>query len=74
MFRKLRQLLGYSQVEMAERLGTTKQNYQRLEKKALKIDCRDIKKIRALAREADVSDRELLELLETEGERLRKQK
>lgn len=68
LFKKLRELLGYSQTEMAKVWGTSKQNWKRLEDKSKTLNRRDVKKIRVLAREADLSDREILDLIEMEGE------
>ena len=68
---KIRKLLGYTKVEMAAALGRSKQSYRVLTT-ATKIGIADIEIIRRLAREADVSDRELLDLLEEEGRSIRK--
>lgn len=68
---KIRKLLGLSKVEMAEALGRSKQSYRVLTT-ATKINISDIETIRRLAKDADVSDRELLDLLEEEGRTIRK--
>ena len=68
---KIRKLLGLSKVEMAEALGRSKQSYRVLTS-ATKINISDIETIRRLAKDADVSDRELLDLLEEEGRTIRK--
>lgn len=68
---KIRQLLGFSKVEMAEALGRSAQSYRVLTMSKT-INIKDIETIRRLAKEADVSDRELLDLLEEEGRTIRK--
>ena len=68
---KIRKLLGLTKVEMAEALGRSKQSYRVLTT-ATKINISDIETIRRLAKDADVSDRELLDLLEEEGRTIRK--
>lgn len=68
---KIRKLLGYTKTEMAQAMGRSKQSYRTIEK-ARKLDISDIEVLRHLARQADVSDRELLDLLEEEGRKIRK--
>ena len=68
---KIRKLLGLTKVEMAEALGRSKQSYRVLTT-ATKINISDIETIRRLAKDADVSDRELLDLLEEEGKKKKK--
>lgn len=70
--KKLRLALGYNQVDMASILGRSKQDYRRLETTARKLDLGDIKLLRKLARDADWSDRELLDELEAEGNKIKK--
>lgn len=71
---KLRLALGYNQTEFASILGRSKQDYRRLEKSGVSLHLGDIKLLRKLARDADWSDRELLDELQIEGVKLRKVK
>lgn len=63
---KIRKKLKLSCAEMARELGKTLHSYLDCESYARKIDTRDLKKIRALAKKAGLTDKMLLDALSSE--------
>lgn len=67
--KKIREELGLTQWKMSRLMGRSIQNYVDLEAYARKLDLKDLKLIRSLAKEAGFTDTELLDSLERDPAR-----